>query len=69
MVLAHSDDGGLTFSAPTSVRGNFIGRSGGIGADPYVTSNGTVHVAWQDYAHSVIVDASSTDVITRSVPR
>jgi hypothetical protein len=61
VVLAHSDDGGLTFSAPTSVSGNFIGRSGGIGADPYVTSNGTVHVAWQDYAHFVILDASSTD--------
>jgi hypothetical protein len=61
VVLAHSDDGGVTFSAPTSVSGNFIGRTGGIGADPYVTSNGTVHVAWQDYAHSVIVDASSTD--------
>jgi len=61
VVLAHSDDGGVTFSAPTSVSGNFIGRSGGIGADPYITSNGTVHVAWQDYAHSVIVDASSTD--------
>lgn len=61
VVLAHSDNGGVTFSAPTSVSGNFIGRSGGIGADPYITSNGTVHVAWQDYAHSVIVDASSTD--------
>ena len=61
VVLAHSDDGGLTFSAPTSVSGNFIGKTGGIGADPYVTSSGTVHVAWEDYAHLAIVDASSTD--------
>ncbi|MGZ8437449.1 MAG: sialidase family protein, partial [Candidatus Limnocylindrales bacterium] len=29
--------------------------------DPYVTADGTVHVAWQDYAHGTIADASSTD--------
>ena len=61
VVLSYSDDGGVTFSAPVSVSGNFIGKTGGIGADPYVTSDGTLHVAWQDYAHGVIADASSTD--------
>jgi hypothetical protein len=61
VVLSYSDDGGATFSAPVSVSGNFIGRTGGIGADPYVAPDGTVHVAWQDYAHLVIADASSTD--------
>jgi len=61
VVISHSDDGGLTFSAPVSVSGNFTGRTGGIGASPYVTANGDVHVAWQDYAHFVIADAVSTD--------
>jgi hypothetical protein len=44
-----------------SVSGNFIGKTGGIGADPYVAADGTLHVAWQDYAHNLISDASSTD--------
>ena len=61
VVLSYSDDGGVTFSSPVSVSGPFTGKTGGIGADPYVTSNGTLHVAWQDYAHLVIADASSTD--------
>lgn len=61
VVLSFSDDGAQTFSAPVSVSGNFTGRTGGIGADPYVTANGDVHVAWQDYAHLVIADAVSHD--------
>ena len=61
IVVSYSDDGGATFSAPTSVSGPFTGRTGGIGADPYVAPDGTLHVAWQDYAHFVIADASSTD--------
>jgi hypothetical protein len=61
VVLSHSDDAGQNFSAPVSVSGDFTGKTGGIGADPYVTSDGTVHVAWEDYAHLVIADASSTD--------
>jgi hypothetical protein len=61
VVLSYSDDGGATFSAPVSVSGPFTGRTGGIGADPYVTADGTVHVAWQDYAHGTILDAASTD--------
>ena len=61
VVLSYSDDGGVTFSAPRSVSGPFTGKTGGIGADPYVTSNGTLHVAWQDYAHLVIADAKSAD--------
>ncbi len=61
VLLSTSDDGGLTFSAPVSVSGPFTGKTGGIAADPYVTGAGTLHVAWQDYAHGAIVDASSTD--------
>jgi hypothetical protein len=61
VLLSYSDDGGLTFSTPVSVSGPFKGRTGGIGADPYVTPDGTLHVAWQDYAHGTISDATSTD--------
>jgi len=61
VLLSYSDDGGQTFSTPVSVSGNFTGKTGGIGADPYVTNDGTVHVAWQDYAHGTIADAASTD--------
>jgi Neuraminidase (sialidase) len=61
VLLAYSDDGGATFSTPVSVSGPFTGRTGGIGADPYVTANGTLHVAWQDYAHGTISDSVSTD--------
>ena len=61
IVLSSSDDKGLTFSAPVSVSGDFIGKTGGIGADPYVTAAGVLHVAWQDYAHGTIADVASTD--------
>lgn len=61
VLLSHSDDGGLTFSSPVSVSGPFTGGTGAIGADPYVTANGTLHVAWQDDAHGTIDDAASTD--------
>src|SRR6476660_9865552 len=36
VILSYSDDGGATFSAPVSASGNFTGKTGGIGADPYV---------------------------------
>jgi hypothetical protein len=61
VVLSYSDDGGASFSSPVSVSGPFTGATGGIGADPYVTSNGTLHVAWQDDSHGTIDDVSSTD--------
>jgi hypothetical protein len=61
VLLSYSDDGGVTFSAPVSVSGNMTGKTGGIGADPYVAPDGTLHVAWQDYTHFVIDDAASTD--------
>jgi hypothetical protein len=60
VLLSYSDDG-VTFSTPVSVSGNFTGKTGGIGADPYVEPDGTLHVAWQDYAHGQISDVSSTD--------
>jgi hypothetical protein len=61
VLLSYSDDGGVTFSTPVSVSGNFVGKTSAIGADPYVAPDGTLHVAWQDTAHLVIADASSTD--------
>jgi hypothetical protein len=61
VLLSFSDDGGVTFSRPVSVSGSFTGKTGGIGAQPYVASDGTLHVAWQDYAHGQISDVSSTD--------
>ena len=61
VLVSTSDDGGVTFSSPVSVSGPFTGKTGGIGADPYVAGNGTLHVAWQDYAHGAILDAASTD--------
>src|SRR3954453_18668435 len=39
VILSYSDDGGATFSTPTNVSGPFTGKTGGIGADPYVTAN------------------------------
>lgn len=61
VLLSYSDDGGQSFTSPVSVSGSFTGKTGGIGADPYVTADGTLHVAWQDYAHGTIADATSTD--------
>ncbi len=70
VLLAYSDDGGQTFSTPVSVSGQVTGKTGGIGADPYLTPDGILHVAWQDYAHGTISDASSTDGgLTFSAPR
>jgi len=61
VLLSYSDDGGVTFSTPSNVSGPFTGKTGGIGADPYLTPNGDVHVAWQDYANHVIAESVSTD--------
>jgi hypothetical protein len=61
LLVSHSDDGGVTVSAPVVASGNFTGATGAIGADPYVTADGTLHVAWQDYAHLTIAESSSTD--------
>jgi hypothetical protein len=60
VVLSHSDNG-VQFSSPVSVSGSFTGRTGGIGADPYVTPAGVLHVAWQDTVHGAIVDVASAD--------
>lgn len=58
--LSRSTDGGRTFSAPTAVSPTGGGQHFGIGADPFVAPDGTVHVAWNDGSQN-IEEASSTD--------
>jgi hypothetical protein len=58
--LSHSTDGGQTFSSPVDVSPTGGGQRFGIGADPFVAPDGTVHVAWNDIS-SAILEASSTD--------
>src|SRR5713226_9025085 len=51
-----SDDHGVTFSAPVSA-----GIPMGIGADPFVGPDGTLHVAWQDFHDSLEFVSTSKD--------
>lgn len=59
--VSSSTDGGVTFSTPAQASEIGNGNNGGIGANPYVSPNGDVHVAWQDYAHSTVATSTSTD--------
>ncbi|MDX6412783.1 MAG: hypothetical protein QOH23_193, partial [Gaiellaceae bacterium] len=61
VLVSSSTDGGETFSAPVVASGNPSGPQAVIGADPYVTSNGTLHVAWKDVDNNRIAESSSTD--------
>src|SRR5437870_4304577 len=56
--LSSSRDGGETFSAPVNVSPTGGGQRFGIGADPFVAPDGTVHVAWNDISLN-IEEASS----------
>ena len=58
--LSRSTDGGHTFSAPVDVSPTGGGQRFGIGADPFVAPDGTVHVAWEDISIN-IEEASSSD--------
>jgi BNR repeat-like domain len=59
--LSRSTNGGRTFSSPTRVSEYLTGKNGEIAADPYVSPNGDVHVAWQDWAHTAVKTSTSTD--------
>ena len=60
--VSYSTDGGVTMSDPVAATASLGGGpKGSFGADPYVTSNGTLHVAWLDYQNQRIAEASSTD--------
>ncbi len=60
VLLSRSTDGGQTFSAPVPVSPRGGGQRFGIGADPFVAPDGTVHVAWNDISQN-IEEATSTD--------
>ncbi|MEA2557613.1 MAG: hypothetical protein QOG88_1151 [Actinomycetota bacterium] len=59
--VASSTDGGRSFSAPKQASQVTNGNNGGIGANPYVSPNGDVHVAWQDWVDSAVETSTSTD--------
>ena len=61
VLVSHSTDGGKTFSAPVFASSTAPGPKGDIGADPFVSPDGTVHVAWHDVQNNQIVEASSAD--------
>ncbi len=61
VLVSHSTDGGMTFSAPVFASSTASGPKGDIGADPFVGPDGTLHVAWHDVQNNAIVEASSTD--------
>ena len=61
VLVSHSTDGGLTFSAPVFASSTASGPKADIGADPFVAPDGTLHVAWHDVQNKAIVEASSTD--------
>jgi hypothetical protein len=57
--VASSTDGGVSFSTPKQASEVTRGNNGGIGADPFVSPNGDVHVAWQDFADSAVETSTS----------
>ena len=61
VLVSHSTDGGQSFSAPVFASSTAPGPKGDIAADPFVSPDGTVHVAWHDVQNSAIVEASSAD--------
>jgi len=60
VVVSRSTDHGATFSAPVFASDTHGGPHFGIGADPFVAPDGTLHVAWHDQSNA-IVESSSTD--------
>jgi hypothetical protein len=61
VLVSHSTDGGNTFSAPAFASSTAPGPKGDIGADPFVSPNGTLYVAWHDVQNNEIVEASSAN--------
>jgi len=60
VVVSRSTDHGTTFSTPVFASATHAGPHFGIGADPFVAPDGTLHVAWHDQTNA-IVESSSTD--------
>jgi hypothetical protein len=61
ILVSRSTDGGRTFSTPVAASGTGSGPRSVIGADPFVATDGTLHVAWHDVQANAIVEASSAD--------
>ncbi len=61
LLVSHSSDGGVTFSAPVIASPTTGGPKSVIGADPFVGPDGTLYVAWHDVHNSVIAVSRSTD--------
>ena len=61
VLVSHSTDGGLSFSAPAFASSTAAGPKGDIGADPFISPDGTVNVAWHDTLGNAIVESSSAD--------
>jgi hypothetical protein len=61
LLVSHSTDGGVTFSAPVIASPTSGGPKSVIGADPFVGPDGTLYVAWHDVHNSLIAESSSTD--------
>jgi hypothetical protein len=61
ILVSRSTDGGVTFSQPVFASATNGGPQAVIGADPFVSPDGTVHVAWNDIQHNFIAESSSTD--------
>ena len=60
VVVSRSTNHGVTFSAPVFASDTHGGPHFGIGADPFVAPDGTLHVAWHDQTNA-IVESSSSD--------
>ena len=61
ILVSHSTDGGVTFSAPVQASPGHGGPAAVIGADPFVGPDHTLYVAWQDGINPSIQVAASHD--------
>ena len=61
VLVSHSDDGGVTFSAPTQASPSQGGPAAVIGSDPFVGADGTLYVAWQSSINPSIQVSASHD--------
>jgi hypothetical protein len=61
LLVSFSTDHGASFSPPVVASPFVKGGTGAIAADPFVAPDGTLHVAWLDYVHSLLAESSSTD--------
>jgi hypothetical protein len=61
ILVSHSTDGGVTFSAPVQASPSQGGPAAVIGADPFIGPDHTLYVAWQDSINPSIQVAASHD--------